>query len=180
MPETKPFKPIKITRRISVTLTIDGQPIEATVTRLSLEQSAAFHRDFQRTQSPRAELLLLKRQPGEGWDIPDAEIRRRRLLEMTDEQRDEYERVAKEDEAFALQFLTDSLTRYLTLAPGQVQTVDDAGQEQDVTAGADFVRTFGGRSDVLFAALRAVTMQRETPAPSTESATPPAAEAAAP
>ena len=148
---------------IPVTLTIDGQAIEATITRFNTPGWAEFMRSFRRTQEPLSERQLQIRKPDEDWSVPDAEIRRRRLRDMDDTQRAEYERLAREDEAFALTFLVDTLSAHVTLKPGQVQIVDEDTEEVvDVTTGAEFVRAFGGRQDVLIEALRAIAAQRDT------------------
>lgn len=149
---------IVVKARIPVTLHIDGAPVEATVARLTAEQWGAFTRGFRRTQMPQADFLLLKREPGEGWGIPDVEIRRRRRAAMSDEQRAEFEKLEREDEAFATTFLIDTIAAHLRLAPGQVE-IADGDQVIDVVSGADFVRAFGSRQDVLLAALGAIARQ---------------------
>lgn len=154
---------------IPVVLTIDGHSIDATVTRFDGPQAAAFSQAFRRTQQNRGDMMLLRRKLGEDWSIPDDEIRRRRLLNMTADERAEYERVVQEDEAAALEFLVQTITAHLRLEPGQVQTVDEAtNDERDVLTGEDFVAAFGNRRDVLMGAFAAIVAQRARPnAPAT-------------
>ena len=49
--------------------------------------------------------------------VPDAENRRRRLLEMTAEDRAAFERLDNEDEAFISEFYVQTITDYVTVAP---------------------------------------------------------------
>ncbi len=104
-----------------------------------------------------AQLLALVRQilgevqPNEAWAIDDEEIKRRRRLEMTEQERANYERVQKADqeafEAAVLQGVTD----FIRVVPGQITLQDeDTGAVSDVTTGAQLLRCIGSESGVLF------------------------------
>lgn len=159
-----------------VVLPIDGYAIDATVSRFTVAEFAAFARGFQRVTDPHSVRLVSMRMPGEEQDtklaagsedrrefvITDEEIRRRRLVEMTAEQREEYERLHDEEEQFAGRFISEQLAAHLVLAPGQI-TEGDGEDEREITSGADFVRIYGGRRDVLQAALMAIRVQNTLP-----------------
>ena len=189
-----------------VTLAIDGYAIEATVTRLTIDEYGAFMRGFSRTQDQHADRLVSMRVPGEeqerrelaaeapapdadalgayaeavalykddrlttllaayqvlvaAWPRPeafvigDAEIRRRRLVEMTAAERAAYERQRDDDETFSAAFIAEMLTKHLRILPGQIVEEDpETGEDHEITSGADFVRLYGARREVLGQAL---------------------------
>ncbi len=95
--------------------------------------------------------ILGEVQPNEAWAIDDEEIKRRRRLEMTEQERANYERVQKADreafEAAVLQGVTD----FVRVVPGQITLRDvDTGVVSDVTTGAQLLRCIGSDGGVLF------------------------------
>lgn len=161
---------IRVTRSIPVTLQIDGQPIEGTISRFTHEQFSEFMLGFRKTQLPEADFLLLRREPSEDR-LSDEDVRRRRRAEMTVERRAELERIERQDAAFVAAFVADTISTHLKLAPGQIEIIDGE-QIVDVVTGADFVRAFAGRQDVLLAALTAIARQGATTDPTAPPAQP--------
>ena len=94
----------------------------------------------------------------EEFVISDEEIRKRRLEEMTDVHRAAWEKTDAEDERFAASFIVDTVARYVTVEPGEIE-VDDA----PLTSGADLVRVFGGQTAALKALVRAVREENVLP-----------------
>lgn len=221
MSATKIFKLTVQKGGFPVVLNIEGVGIDATVTRLDLDQAAAFARGYARIRDPHSVRLVSMRMPGdeqerrvipdansedaqkqlaairavratiadagaatqllddviaaltaavprlpqkEEFVIDDAEIRRRRLVEMTDEQRARYEALVAEEDAFADAFVRDQLSAHLTIAAGQIGEGPE-GEAVDVTSGADFVRIFGARREVLLHALSTLHDENTLPAP---------------
>jgi hypothetical protein len=161
-----------------IELQIDGASIDATVTRFTLAQFSEFKRGWNRLNEPHSERLISVRMPGEEQErlpkedgtpgefaISAEEIRRRRLVEMTDEQRAEYNRLHDEEEAFAAQLMEEMLSRHLRIKPGQIEVEDPDGvlPSAEVRTGEEFVRMFGGRDEVLGAAFRAIYIQNILP-----------------
>lgn len=152
---------------------IDGYAIDLRITRMTLDEFGAFTEGFQQTQDPHSSRLVSMRMPGEeqatdatgAFVISDAEIRRRRLVDMTPEQRADYQRQHDEEEAFARAFITDAISRYVTVVPGQIEEVDEAGAAHDVTQGADLVRLYGARMDVLFGVFTAIASENTLSVP---------------
>lgn len=100
----------------------------------------------------RSELLKLVADltPGSSFVVSDEEIRRRRLVEMTDDQRASYERLRMEDVQAYASFLDEAIGQYIRIPQGEVAWVDvDTGLEKDVISGRDFARCYGARADVL-------------------------------
>lgn len=161
-------------------LSIDGVSIDATVTRFTLEQFSEFKRGWNRMHEPHSARLVALRMPGEEREmvgtgqtesdgsprmrfvIDEAEIVRRRLVEMTPEQRAEYDRLHDEEEAFAAQFIQNMLAKHLRITAGQID-VKDADGTHEVTTGEEFARLFGGRDDVLAQAMRAIYAENMLP-----------------
>lgn len=88
--------------------------------------------------------------PGSAFVVSDEEIRRRRLVEMTEEQRASYERLRMEDVQAYASFLDEAIGQYIRIPAGEVSWVDaDTNAESDVITGKDFARCFGARAEVL-------------------------------
>lgn len=161
------------------TVPIDGYAINVRITRLTLDQWSAFSAGFQRIVDPHSARLVTMRMPGpeqethgEAFVVSAAEIRRRRLVEMTDDQRAAYERLMDEEEIFARSFLAESISRYVTVVPGQIEEVDDATQTtRAITAGADIVRLYGARRSVLSALMDAI-LEQNTLSPAAKNGSP--------
>ena len=90
--------------------------------------------------------------------IPDSEIRTRRLAELSPIERAAWDGLDAEDEAFAASFIVETLTRYVQVAPDQIEA-----DGVPVTSGADLVRYFGGQGAALKALVRAVREENLLP-----------------
>jgi len=96
--------------------------------------------------------------------IPDTEIRRRRLAEMTPEAREAFDALDAREDALGDAFLTDTITRYVTVPPGQIEERDpDTGEVRAVTTGADLVRIFAGQSAVLLDLVNVIRIENALP-----------------
>lgn len=79
----------------------------------------------------------------EAFVIPLEEIRRRRITEMTPAERQAYDDLDAEEDAFADKFLADSIAAYVTVPEGELQETDvETGAVTSITSGADLVRIF--------------------------------------
>lgn len=141
--------------------------VRVRVTRMSLDQSSRFKRDYYRSANPPSKALLARRPDGDeqakGPDgkflLSDDLIRARRLMEMSDDEREDFDRREDEEEAFSVQFLTRSITDYIAVEPEQLYEDGQDGKPRSITTGADMLRLFGGRSDVLAQLLRAIDVE---------------------
>lgn len=95
--------------------------------------------------------------PTDRWVVPDEEIRRRRLLEMTDDQRARYEAIVEEDKRALAAFLSEALAQFVNVHPDQLE-IEDAvtGEVTPVTNGEQLARCFGARQDLLQAIVHAI------------------------
>jgi len=202
------------------TVPIDGYAIDLLITRMTLDDFAAFIAGLRHVFDAHSDRLVSMRLPGEEQErrpaaltdeqqlvefseavdlykddrlhsllgaykasiversdfvIPDTEIRRRRLVEMTAPQRGEYERLHDEEEDVRRTFLGNSISRYVRVVPGQIEVTDHAtGQTHDATEGSELVTLWGARRDVLMATLRAIrdknmfrpALKNDSPSPS--------------
>ena len=111
-------------------ITIDGEEIPIIIKRLTPEESVVFTRDFGRFG--RAVRASAAAPPPEETDDAYAA---RLVAEEADEVR---------SNAFA----TDAITRFLSVEAGHL-----SGDDQEITTGADFVRFFAVRDEILASAL---------------------------
>lgn len=143
------------------------------VRRFSVGQMQAYQAQYHRFEHPAHERRIYRQPEGEEqakrpvtigqittevYAIPDAEITRRRLVEMTPEARAEYERERAEEETFQVEFLTSTVRDHVWVDPSVALRIEHetTGELEAVTTGADLVRVFGGNPMVLGALARAV------------------------
>ena len=93
---------------------------------------------------------LIPAEPGdEEFVMPDAEVRKRRLAEMTPEQRAAWDVLDAADEQRAADFIIDTISRYVTVEAGEIEQEGEDGTVTALTSGADVVRFFGGHASAL-------------------------------
>jgi len=151
----------------------ERQAIRARVARLTLEQCAAFNRDLYRSANPPSASLIARQpdgpeqarrtltlEPGrtiEGaFIVPADEVRARRLAEMAPDARAAFEALEDAEASAADRFVRESITAYVSIEPGQLFEDGPDGAPVPIVTGADVVRAFGGRVDVLQACLRSI------------------------
>lgn len=88
--------------------------------------------------------------PTDEFVMPDEEIRRRRLLEMTPDERARYDRLREQDQEAYAEFLAEALRQFVRVPEGQLLWQDeDGGDPVPVTNGEQLARCYGSRSEVL-------------------------------
>lgn len=102
------------------------------------------------------EAILGAIQPNERFVIEDEEIRRRRLLEMNEHERHNYERMLAEDRAAFETAVCKGLHAFVRVEPGQLSLENEVGEVEDVTTGAQLELCLGAFPDHLFRVLMAI------------------------
>lgn len=158
-----------------------GETFRIRVRRFTVAQLQAFHRGFVRLTSPTAARFIFRKPEGDEQAmreiqaqvdeqgrvtaparsehvVPDAEIERRRLEEMTVETRAAYDAASLADDEFMAQFCSQAITDFITVDPTgpPVDTVRDNGESLRVQSGADLVEAFGGNLSMLVRLTRAI------------------------
>lgn len=108
--------------------------------------------------------LVTELQPTDVFVVPDDEIRRRRLLDMTAEQRARYEQARQDDAIAYSQFLAEGLRRFVKVDPGQIEWVPEDGPPVEVLNGEQLAQCYGARPRILeqiALAIRAVNEMTE-------------------
>lgn len=152
---------IKVLRHFDAVLVVDNpetetmtHEVKVRVKKLTLEEMSDYKRDYQRMSDPPSNRMVFVRKPdGEEQErnekdeyvIPLEAIAARRLAEMTEEQRKKYDAMDAEDEKFARRFISESITKYVTVYPDELTDEDD----NPIVTGADLLREFGGNRNVL-------------------------------
>lgn len=142
------------------------------VRRFTLEQLQAFSAARKRAQDNPAERQIYRKPDGDEQAkepltyqgatvqvpaVPDSEIRRRRLAEMTPEQREAFVREEEDAEARIAEFHRNAITEHVWVKPGvRLVVEDEGGQTRDVRSGADLLAVFGGNVTTLKALSDAV------------------------
>jgi hypothetical protein len=92
--------------------------------------------------------LLSELIPTDQFVVPDEEIRRRRLVEMTDGERARYDRLRAEDAEAYGRFLSEALGQFVRVVPGQLAFEED-GEIRDVLDGEQLAKCYGARTNIL-------------------------------
>lgn len=149
-----------------VTLKIDGEDVELRVKRLTLEEYTDYMQGLRRTGTPPYMHFVSREPTGPDQEKDDKgnyvesleDIALRKIPLLSDERRAEYEKAVveheKDHDAFVIRVLSD----YLTIHSGLQEERED-GVVETLKTGRDFVRYFGARSDVLSAAIAAITQE---------------------
>jgi hypothetical protein len=137
---------IRVKNYFPATIHIDGEPVRLRIKRLTREQWVTFSLEFERMKrATRGAELVLERRPGEeGLDVDDLEAKR--WVEKTPEEREVAMQEEQREQERQAQFAVDTITDYVSAEPDQIFD-EDAGAM--VTSGADLVRVFAQRHDVL-------------------------------
>lgn len=156
---------IRITPYHVAFVPIDGFAIEIRIKRLERQEQTALETGFHRAQAHEWLRRISTRLPGDEQEqrdgafvIPDATIHERRLAEMTEPERARFERWRDDTNAETNAFITDTISRYVRVAPGQIE-IEEAGEAREITEGADLVRFYGSRLDVLLPVIEAVLVE---------------------
>lgn len=108
-----------------------------------------------------------EKQPDERqWDfrIPDSEIRRRRLEEMTDEQRKAFDLEEDADLRFANEFCEKTIRQHIWVDPSANVLWDDGSGPRPMLTGDDLADAFGGQQ-VMLLRLAGAVWQENTLSP---------------
>lgn len=162
------------TRDIPIDDGFDGDAVASGATfpirikRFSVAQLQEFQRGFARLTNPTADRFIFRKSDGDEQDmreaagrsefvIPDAEIQRRRLAEMTDETRAAYDKANEADDSFMTSFCSAAITDYVTVDPSFTLNGErENGETFPIRSGADLVEAFGGNLSVLIRLTRAI------------------------
>jgi hypothetical protein len=155
---------IKVRRFFNSNITVDdpdtgeSRELKIRVTRFDNDAFGRFERDWRRAGDPPSNRLTqVRKQDGDEQEKDDAGnfkvalhiVMERRLAEMTTEERAHYDELDAADEAFAKQFLMDAVTAHVRVLDGEMVDEDEEGTEVPVTTGAQLLKIYAGRADVL-------------------------------
>lgn len=148
----------------------DGMESESTgettiplrIRRFTVAQLRDFQRGFDRVNNPASARFIYRKPdadeqarrelPKGGWEfeLPDSEIRRRRISEMTPEVAAAYEQQQQEDDEFMTSFCEKAITEHIWLDPSVKLSIErEDGTTVEVTNGAGLVEAFGGNLSML-------------------------------
>jgi hypothetical protein len=143
----------------------NGVPLPICIRRFTIEQLQEFSIRRQRCEDNPADRMVYRKpdcdeqekEPVTWKDttvmgpfrVPDSEVRRRRLAEMSDEERAEFHRRREAHEALVAEFHRDTIREHVWLKPGvRVQFTELTGEMRELAtgegSGADLLKVFGG------------------------------------
>lgn len=158
----------------TLTVDVDGEPVEIPicVQRFSSAQLLDFTQRFKRVEDPPAQRLIYRKPDTDEWHqtpvtvrgtsfhvftVSDEEIRRRRLVEMSEEERQRYEAQAADDDRYTSEFCADVITKYVWVKKRVRVVLDlEGGQPVEISTGESIARAFAGNLHVMRELVRAI------------------------
>lgn len=158
------------------------EEIKIRVKRFTVDEYAVFVRDFRQCANRPSNARLARKPNGDEQEkrdvldaagkviaqefvISDDDVKMRRLSEMDETDRSEYDDMDREEEAFAMKFTVDMISKYVSVEPDQIFEDQADGSTKTVTTGADMLRIFGGREDIVRQMLSAVRQENTLSSP---------------
>jgi hypothetical protein len=142
------------------------------IRRFSIDQLKAFSAGYRRCENRASDRFISRKPDGDEQEkheitigkmtvsvptIPDAEIRRRRLIEMPDAERDRYEALEAEDERYIADFSAQAIREHVWVKPGVRLALEASdGQVRELRTGEDLAEGFAGNLSILTALMNAV------------------------
>lgn len=140
----------------------DPQAIDLRIKRFNVDAGKRFNEAWQANQQRPSTRAIFRKPDGDEqakhsvkqeddkevdeFVVDDAEIRRRRIAEMTAEASAAFQQQERQDMADEYDFLAATVREYVSIAPGQRVQIEpeDGGETFVVKTGEDMVRAFGG------------------------------------
>lgn len=150
-----PATPFYVDDDYPATVTIDGRPLRIRVKKFTLDEYTTFQRKFQRIgitgKKDQVFIEQHRRRDDSRVDWKDGlepvdHVLARLELEQSEAERDARRLRDDAEEAFAREFLVESVTKFVTVEPGQLYRRQS---QAPITAGADLLQAFAARQDVL-------------------------------
>lgn len=141
------------------TIAVDDVTGDATIPirirRFTPDQLLAFNQGWARIENPPSERAIY-RKDGE-QDVPMSEVRRRRLVEMSPDERAAFEQADADDAAYAAEYCRTQMAANVSVSPSVSLVMEDEdGNRRAVKTGADLVAVFAGNLDMLLLFTRAI------------------------
>lgn len=162
----------------------DGDDASASIPlrirRFSVVQLQEFQRGFSRVMSPEAQRFIYRKADGDEQQmrdipanvgangvvlsqaksvhlIPDEEITRRRMSELSPAEREAFDAASQEDDDFMASFCSEAISKHVSLPPDvTLKLIQDDGSEVVVRDGSGLVAAFGGNLSMLLRLTRLI------------------------
>lgn len=154
---------MKVKPYFPVPLTIDGEEVVLRIKRMTDDEFGWFAARYTKVATPtitrvvsRAPSGLEQERDEQGrYRLSFEQLCEQRLEAMAGEERDRFIALTAEDEKEARAFLREAFETFVTVERGLTEETLD-GREVSITSGADLLRLFGARKDVLMTVLQAI------------------------
>ena len=151
---------MRISSHYPTTVVIDGELLRLLIRKLNRDEWITFASEFDRLEKVRrGQELLLDRKPGEEA-LKAEDVEAKRLMELSPEGREQRLKEELEENRRSTVFCTESIEAYVKAAP---DALFDEDENRYVTDGADIVRLFAQRHDVLSTFLAEIWLQNRLP-----------------
>ncbi len=149
---------LRVTNFHRTKLIINEETLWFRIKRLTIEQWTRFRQEWdQFGKANTARRLLLDRRPGEE-QLTAEEVHTKRWAERPPEERDQILAEERAEDEHGDAFALEAISAYVRAEPDQIYD-EDAGRY--VTEGADLVRIFGSRRDVLLDLIAEIYLQNQ-------------------
>lgn len=142
----------------TIRLDPDSDPVPIRIRRFSPDQLLAFQQGWGLIENPESERAIY-RKAGED-DVPMGEVRRRRLVEMTPDERAAFDALEQHETARNLAFCCEQIRQHVTIDPSvRLVVQDDAGDPRTIRTGGEIVEVFAGNLSVLLELVGAIAAE---------------------
>jgi DNA-binding MarR family transcriptional regulator len=142
----------------TIRLDADSEPVPIRIRRFTPDQLLEFQQGWALIENPPSERDIYQKD-GE-QDVPITEVRRRRLVEMTPEQRAAFEAMEAAEAKGAVEFCCEQIRQHVSVDPAvRLVVEDEAGDPRPIKSGADLVAAFAGNRAVLLELAGAIAFE---------------------
>lgn len=151
-------------RDIAVDDVTGDATIPVRIRRFTKDQLMEFQLGWARCENPPSNRYIFRKPDGDEqlvesrrYVVPDAEIRRRRMKEMTPDELKDFDAMEEADANFIAQFCYDAIVAHMWVNPqARVIVEDDQGDPRTVKTGQDLADTFAGNLTLVMRLTRAI------------------------
>lgn len=147
---------LRVSNHYKTTLRLDGEDVKFVIAKLSKEQATAFGLEFDRVRKIEEGEQLALAASADEVALTSEQLQAKRYVQLDPEEQQRRDARERERAEHGDQFAVEAITAYVTAEPGQIF---DEDEHREITSGADLVRHFGNRPDVLALLMSEIWLQ---------------------
>lgn len=132
----------------TIQIDADADPVPIRIRRFTPDQLLVFQQGWQLIESPESERVIYRKEGEDG--VPMAEVRRRRLAEMTPDERKAFDALEAHEAQRTMEFCCEQIRQHVSIDSSvRLVVEDEQGDPHTISTGAQIVDMFAGNKAVL-------------------------------